>query len=769
MEKEREISEELEQRNQSPQSSGQPDQNQESKEDTENQSEEDTHDLEDTETTEPSEESKEELDHDQNSDEELVEKSYTEEKAVEPEKVPEQNTSADLEEGTSETQSPEETDSSQSEIKSEDTSGSTSAEDTEISEVETEAKEPELPQDELSGSDVVTKEQEQTEDISDVESEKEAGKDEADEDQKESAEDEHHDEDDDDEEEIDYSELSKEELYRHLESAAEAENVKALDFALKNIKPAYTEIYLQEKEEAQKKFVQDGGLDEDFNYMGDDMDNKIHATIYRIREKKSKILSEQEKNKEQNLEAKNLVLEKLRALVDSEETNASITALKKIQDEFRSIGPVPPQFVKSLWANYSALIDRFYDKRSIYFELKELDRKKNLEAKNELVDRAEKLVEVENLKEAIKELNELHEEFKHIGPVPKDDQEPLWLRFKAASDEVYARRKVFVDNLKKDLKENADQKIALGEQAEEFSSFDSDRISEWNAKTKEILDLQKKWEAIGGVPRDRAKQINKRFWSAFKKFFNNKNAFFKRLEGMRVENLKKKEALLEKAQQLKESDDFESTANTLKDLQKEWKNIGPVPEKQKEEVYKKFKAACDEFFNRRRQKNRATESEYEDNLKRKEEICAEIELMAQQNSSDLDKVEELQAEFNEVGFVPRTFIKTIQNRFTDALNKFIESSEGLDDEEKEEVKMSIQLNKIKSGPNANKKFMRKESALRNKITELENDITLWKNNMEFFAESKTADKLKEEFNEKIGNAREEIKQLKKQLKLIRTF
>ena len=337
---------------------------------------------------------------------------------------------------------------------------------------------------------------------------------------------------------------SKEELVKSAEKLINHENPRKADGMLRQIRHFYDEIYETERKEALEKFRNEGGTEDDFDYRGDDLDERIRVASQAIRERKDKFTSDLEKNKEQNLAAKNEVLEKLRKLVDSEETNTSIGALKEIQNEWRAIGPVPGQYVKSLWANYSALIDRFYDQRSIYFELKELDRKKNLEAKLELCERAEKLEQYENLKDAIKELNELHEEFKHIGPVPREEQEAVWKRFKSASDRVYERRKEFVENLKEHLQENLEAKNKLGEEVQEFVTFDSDKISEWNARTKEILALQKKWETIGGLPREKAKATNKKFWSAFKKFFNNKSAFFKRLEGQRDENLKLKEKLL---------------------------------------------------------------------------------------------------------------------------------------------------------------------------------------------------------------------------------
>jgi hypothetical protein len=570
-------------------------------------------------------------------------------------------------------------------------------------------------------------------------------------------------------EEVDYSSFTKDQLVKAAEDLLNEENIKKADSSLKELKNHFEEIYSGEKKLALEKFIGEGGTEDDFNYKGDDLDARFESVVRTIKEKKDRFMADMEKTREQNLAAKNLVLEKLRKLVDAEENTASITELKEIQNEWRSIGPVPSQYVRSLWANYSALIDRFYDNRSIYFELKELDRRKNLEAKIDICERAEKLEKMDNLKEAIKDLNDLHEEFKHVGPAPREEQEALWKRFKAASDRIYTRRKEFVENLKSNLMQNYEEKLKLGEEVQAFVDFDSDKISEWNARTKEILDIQRKWETIGGLPREHARDVNKLFWSAFKKFFNNKSNFFKRLEGQREENLRIKEELVNRAEAIKESDNWEKTANELKELQKEWKNVGPVPEKVRNDIYLRFKKACDDFFNRKRSIDKETEKDYVDNLRQKEDICSQIEKLAEEKSNDVEKVEGLMDDYNSIGFVPRNSIKNIQKRFIKAVERFAHNASELSAEDRKDMVLAAQYQKLRSSPNANKRLQRKENSIKRQIVELENDISLWKNNVEFFANSASADKLRAEFNEKIAKARKELNELKQQLKVIRTI
>lgn len=577
-----------------------------------------------------------------------------------------------------------------------------------------------------------------------------------------------HEEDDEHEHEhLDFSHFSKNELLDKFTEVLHWDNLKKADRIVKELKAAHDEIFNHERQEALDKYIAEGGEEESFDFKPDDISYRFEENYKLFRERKQKHYHSLEKQKEDNYKRKNEVLEKLRSLVDGEENTTSINALKKIQEEWKTIGPVPGKFAKTLWANYNALLDRFYDNRSIYFELKELDRKKNLESKLELCEKAEHLAAQENIKDAVKELNLLHEEFKHLGPVPQENQEEIWQRFKSASDQIYSKRREMVDELKTQLKANMILKVQLCEEAEKFASFESDRINDWNKKTKEVLELQKRWEAIGGVPKEHAKKINKRFWGSFKTFFNNKSGFFKQLEGKRHENLKLKEELVAKAEVLKDSEDWETVANELKQLQQQWREVGPVPEKVKEEVFGRFKSACDHFFERKRSQGKGNEKEFYENLKRKEGICEEILKLASNGEPDLSTLQDLQGQYSEIGFVPRNAIKSIQKKYQESLDKLWKSAETLDETYRNKLKMAIQVSKIKSEPHSDRKIYQKESHIRRQIGALENDIAVWKNNVEFLASSKKADKLKADFDEKIARAEEELAALKAQLKVLR--
>jgi hypothetical protein len=301
-----------------------------------------------------------------------------------------------------------------------------------------------------------------------------------------------------------------------------------------------------------------------------------------------------------------------------------------------------------------------------------------------------------------------------------------------------------------------------------FIDFQSDRIKEWNQKTKEILEIQKKWEVVGGLPRVKAKEVNKKFWSAFKLFFNNKNAFFKKLDEEREQNLKQKYELVEQAKQLSESTDWEATSQELKNLQAKWKEVGPVPEKFREKVFQEFKEACDYFFEHRRGEFGRVEHEQEQNLEKKKSICDQLELLASNGAGSVDALHELQQKYNTIGFVPRKDISTIRNRYNTVVDKFVASIPNLTEGDRGRIMLENQLDNLKGDPNADKKIFHKEQAIRKKISKIENDIAVWKNNLEFFKHTENAEKYLDEFNNKIKSADDHLSQLKQQLKILRT-
>jgi len=569
-------------------------------------------------------------------------------------------------------------------------------------------------------------------------------------------------------ESVDFSGFTKEELYKELKRIFGLGDFQKHDSKINDLKGFYDDFLNKEKELALLKFLEEGGTADDFEFRYSTEDKEFQSLYNEFKDKRQKTYKEIEQQKEKNFVAKNQILEQLRSIVDGEETTLSINTIKQIQEDWKKIGPVPNSQNKNLWASYNALMDRFYDNRSIYFELKELDRKKNLVHKNEICEKAEALTTVPDLKDAIKSLNDLHEEFKHIGPVPRSEQETLWQRFKAASDAVYGRRKDFYETQKVKYSENLSQKELLISKLETYKDFSSTKIKEWNSVTKEVLAIQKEWEAVGSVPKEVGKNINKKFWGAFKQFFHNKNAFFKELDELRLTNKQHAEDIISQAEQLQESTDWQETANQLIALQEEWRKLGPTPEKVRDELYKRFKGACDAFFEKRRNTNKQVSKEFEENLNAKNSVCGKIEDLIKDKSLTQEQLEGLISEYNAIGFVPRKNMKEIQTRFNNAISEASKSLGG-EGESKDEFLFRLNLSKLQSDPNIDRTLGKKEHGIRKQISDLENNISLWRNNLEYFAASKTADKLKLQFEEKIQKAEAEIDKLKQRLSILREY
>lgn len=536
---------------------------------------------------------------------------------------------------------------------------------------------------------------------------------------------------------------------------------------LKDVKTHFDSIVEELKSNALNEFLKDGGTEEGFEFKKSEDINLFEANYGKLRAEISDKASSIELEKEKNLKAKYDILEKLRELTSGEESSKSFSNLKELQNEWKNTGPVPSAKAKELWANYNALVEMFYNNRSIYFELKELDRKKNLESKIEVVERCEGLSNEENVAEAIKELKKLHEEFKNIGPVPKEEQEPLWVRFKEASDKVYSRRAEIAEINKGLQEDNLIKKKALIETAKKFQEFETSEINLWKDKTKEILELQNQWKSIGPVPKDDTKTISKEFWAAYKGFFKKKEVFFKQLEHQKKDNLVKKLELCELAESLKDSTDMGSTTETLKKIQDDWMKIGPVPVKEKEVIFKRFKAACDHFFNRKREQFAEQEKEYEQNLDKKNAVIDKILKLSESKDKNADKIRDLQDEFNSIGFVPRKSIKDIKERYKNAVETFLKNIDSVEADNKDNLKLELEVSALKSEPNARKKIGRKETDLIKRIQGLKNDIQSWTTNIEFLANSPKAEKLKEQIQGNIKNAENELDKLEEQLYIIK--
>ena len=565
----------------------------------------------------------------------------------------------------------------------------------------------------------------------------------------------------------DFTQFSKEKLVTHIAGLQKDTDLKQMANSLRNLKARFDELFEESKALALGVFLKEEGVEaDDFFYKGDEVDQKFESIYHDLNKRKNQHHAQIQDQREENLKKKNLILDQLRD-ISNNNFDIDIKVIKGLQQSWQDIGPVPGNQHKLLWANYNALLDRFYDSRSIYFELKDLDRKKNLMATTQLCEKAEKLSSKENSNAAIKELNELHEEYKKVGPVPRDEQENLWQRFKLASDKVYEKRKEFIESLKSVLLENLEKKRVIILEVQKYEDFDSEKIIDWNKAATTLMNFQKEWEAIGKMPREKSKEANKLFWGAFKKFFSKKRAFIQAFESKKDSNLITKRNLIEQAQSLVDSDeDGVKISEGLKLLQQNWREIGPVPNKYRNKIYDQFKGICDTFFDQKRSVYKVQNADFEVNLNKKKAVIDQLSALAKSAKINFDEIFILVDAYMAIGFVPRNDIKKINGLYDETINSLI-IAEGITDGERNKIKIQLEMSKLKKGPQSHFKLNQKEGQIKKKISSLENDINIWKTNIDFFASSKNADKLKLEFNQKIESAEKEVIALKEQLLILR--
>jgi hypothetical protein len=587
----------------------------------------------------------------------------------------------------------------------------------------------------------------------------------------------------------DYSGFTKEQIIDLLEktlTSVKAEpSVGAFrksEDMLKEVKPLFEAIRAQEKKEALDKFVAENQTEEGFE-LKTDASNEVFDRLFRqLKEQRNGFYQELDKERDKNFTKKTDLLQKLRDLVESVEQSSepevvksSFNGFREIQEEWKAAGNVASQHNMTLWQTYNALVDRYYSQRNLYFEMLEMDRKKNLQVKIELCDRLEKIVTQVNTtginKELMDEAIGIFDEFKAVGPAPKEANELVWERAKTAINTVYDKRREQTETDKAAAEENFKKKSEIVALVEPFATFNSEIITEWNERTKALLALQDQFNGIKGyLPRESGRDINQEFWNSIKAFFKNKNEFFENLEAKRSENLAAKLAIIEKIEAYLNADDTsaEATDDVIK-LQKEFRTIGFVPEKDRDTIFDRFKKSTDGFFEKKRgSKSSDYEKEYDENLQKKVALCEQIEAEAS-TSPDLSKVAGFKASFAQIGFVPRKNMQEIQRRFADAINAYIKGVAKISGKAPEQLLKENEVTPFRRD-RENSNFVprqdsnKREPDIKKKIQYLENDIATWKNNLEFFARSKNAEQLRADFESRITKAEAELKALQQKLK-----
>ncbi|MBE6328760.1 MAG: DUF349 domain-containing protein [Bacteroidales bacterium] len=460
-------------------------------------------------------------------------------------------------------------------------------------------------------------------------------------------------------ESADYSDCTEGELVEKMKGLLKSnpESYASIKGDVESIKQNFYRKLKAKNEELKSAFLADGGEEADFEPVPNPLEDELKELLAKYKEKRASELMRQENEKKENLESKRRLLGELKVLIDesnTEDFGKRIPVFQKIQQDWKAIGDVPASDSNALWREYQNCVESFYDNLKINKELRDYDFRKNLEAKNELCEQAEKLSSEEDVVVAFRKLQVLHEKWREIGPVSRENREEIWNRFKSASTVVHKKHHDYFDKLKETEIENLEKKKALCEKLESMDLSELSSYKAWQEKSDEIIELQNEWKKIGFAPKKDNVAIYERFRAACDEFFKQKNDFFKSTKKALVDNLTQKIALCEKAEALKDSVEWKSASDKLVLLQKEWKQIGAVPKKQSEIVWKRFISACDYFFERKEKEFKSQKNEQDENLAKKKEIIEQIKSLEIGEDSDaaLVALKELTAKWNQIGFVP---------------------------------------------------------------------------------------------------------------------
>jgi len=578
-------------------------------------------------------------------------------------------------------------------------------------------------------------------------------------------------EDEIEEEDVDYDTLNREELVDALEKIVLQKAVDKIKRKIGLIKISYIKQTKEEKEKQLNEFLAvEGNKKEDFKTTLDILEERFN-NAFDIYKKNKKTFDESiEKERKENLEKKKNILEEIKRLIESEdELKITYDSFRKLQAEWKEIGQVAHNETNELWRSYHFLVEKFLDKVRINEELRDLDRKKNLEQAIELCEKTEELLLNPSINQSYKLLQQFHDDWKDIGALPQDKKEEVWYRFRQASIKVNERRKEYFEKVKAEQHNNFIAKTVLCEKIEEIVDKNFNNSKEWQEATDKIIEIQNLWKTIGNVSDENKDLVWKRFRAAINLFFDNKKEHFDGIKEEFLNNYNLKLDICNQAEALKVSQDWKKTTNEIIKLQNDWKKIGTLPKKQSDDLWRKFRAACDYFFEKKQ--------EYFNNIddKEKENLSLKLALIEKVKNTPIegdkknvfDVVKEYQREFTALGHVPVNEKEKVQNLFRDAINQKLDDLK-INPVERKIMTYKSKFEQLKNEPKNNDVIRNEIRFISNKISQLNTDIQLWENNIGFFANSKSANILKQEFENKIENAKEEIKVLEGKLKFLKS-
>jgi len=558
---------------------------------------------------------------------------------------------------------------------------------------------------------------------------------------------------------------TKHEVLERVKEIAHGEEAPQKD-EVEYLKTTFYKLHIAEREARQKEYLDAGGDPDAYQVLPDEDEEAFKAEMGIIKERRQQLFREQEQEKEENLKKKQEIIEKIKAMVTSpEEASKTYQEFKALQQEWREIKNVPAEHANELWRNYQLYVEQFYDLLKLNSEARELDFKKNLEAKTRLCEAAEKLADETDVISAFHQLQKLHQEYREIGPVAKDLREQMWQRFKAASTVINKRHQQHFEDLRAREEENLAKKTALCEKVEAICAEENKTSADWERHTQQIIELQAEWKTIGFAPQKMNVKIFERFRAACDAFFARKAEHFRQQKETYKENADKKRALIEKAKALQDSTEWRSTSDKLIALQKEWKTIGMVPKKLGDQLWEEFLGACNKFFEARNAQGAGQRNEERENLEKKRSVIEQLRQVADEAGDDLQaRVQKLVEEYNGIGHVPFREKDKLYEEYHAVLDKLYK-----------ELNVSVarrRLNKFKD--NLKQVAERGEAALDSERARLmrqydtiKQEVQTYENNLGFLSvSSKKGSSLIDEMKRKVQKLKDDMQLVKDKIKAI---
>lgn len=568
---------------------------------------------------------------------------------------------------------------------------------------------------------------------------------------------------------VDYSGNNNSQLLSIFSELLHTRPVQTIRKNVDAIKIAFYKNYRNEVDQLRKKFIEEGGTIEDFVPPTNDEEQRFKTLFAEYRQKRNEYLAQIETEKEENYQKKLQIIEELKELINSNETlNQTFTAFRDLQHRWKEIGLVPQSVVKDLWETYNLYVENFYNFIKINKELRDLDLKKNYEAKIQLCEEAEALVLEPSVTNAFHRLQKLHEQWREIGPVANEYKDQLWDRFREASSKINKRHQEYFDTLKEEQKKNLDLKTELCVKAEELVAAPPVSRKEWNKASEQLIEIQKVWKTIGFAPKKDNTKIYERFRNACDRFFENKRNFYLQIKAEMETNLQLKNEICAQAESIQDSEEWKKTTDELIALQKRWKEIGPVARRHSDAVWKRFRAACDHFFERKAAHFSTIDTQYEENLKQKQALLEELKAFVEREdmaNDGFETLKEMQRRWSEIGFVPIKQKDAIQSEYRKVVDAAFAKLRG-NEKERHLERFKGKLQSLSSEGNNDRRIRHERDRLYNKMKQLEADIALLENNIGFFSKSKNAESMIRDVNEKIAKAKQEMETIIEKINLI---